>query len=84
MHIVTGSAPGAPLLASHIRTADFSRGRTGVAVYSPDGKELGSVPTPEPAKNVAFGRGADRDLLYITAGRSLYRIRVEREGHQVP
>lgn len=60
------------------------RGRTGVAVYSPDGTELSFIPTPEPAKNVAFGRGGDRSLLYITAGRSLYRVLVESEGYQLP
>lgn len=57
---------------------------TGVAVYSPTGHELAFIPTPEPAKNVAFGRGADRNVLYVTAGASLYRIRVKKEGYQLP
>lgn len=58
--------------------------RTGVAIYSPDGRERGFVPTPEPAKNVAFGRGADGNLLYITAGRSVYRVRLVKHGYQLP
>lgn len=65
--------------------AVYSRtGRTGVAVYAPSGNELGFILTPEPAKNVAFGRGAERTMLYITAGRSLYRIPVLKEGYQLP
>lgn len=63
----------------------FSRtARTGVVIYSPDGVERAFIPTPEPAKNVAFGRGADSKVLYITAGRSLYRISVEKSGYQLP
>jgi gluconolactonase len=59
-------------------------GRTGIAVYAETGQELGFMPTPEPAKNVAFGRGADADMLYVAAGRSLYRVRVLRQGFQLP
>jgi gluconolactonase len=59
-------------------------GPTGVAVYDAAGNELAFIPTPEPAKNVAFGRDADRNLLYITAGRSVYRIRVEKAGYHLP
>lgn len=62
----------------------FSRtARTGVAVYSAEGVERAFIPTPEPAKNVAFGRGAAGKVLYITAGRSLYRINVQRVGYQL-
>jgi gluconolactonase len=59
-------------------------GRTGVAVYNPDGEELAFIPTPEPAKNVAFGRGDARRILYITAGQSLYRIPVLKDGYELP
>jgi gluconolactonase len=63
----------------------FSRtGRTGVAVYSAEGVERAFIPTPEPAKNVTFGRGATAKVLYITAGRSLYRINVQKVGYQLP
>ena len=57
--------------------------RPGVAVYSPDGKELGFIPTELPT-NVGFGRGEEARTLYITAGKSLYRIKTNREGYQLP
>lgn len=57
--------------------------RPGICVYSPEGKELAYIPTEVPT-NVGFGRGADGNLLYITAGKSLYRIRLNREGYQLP
>ncbi len=57
--------------------------RPGIFVYSPEGKELAFIKTEVPT-NVGFGRGADAKLLYITAGSSLYRIRLNREGYQLP
>jgi len=57
--------------------------KPGVYVYSPDGKELGYIKTEIPT-NVGFGRGADAKVLYITAGKSLYRIKTNREGYQLP
>jgi gluconolactonase len=55
--------------------------RPGIYVYSPAGKELAHIPTPESPTNVKFGRGGDAQTLFITAGKSLYRIRVERAGY---
>ena len=57
--------------------------RPGIYVYSPAGKELAYIKTEIPT-NVGFGRGADANLLYITAGHSLYRIRLSKEGYQLP
>ena len=57
------------------------RERPGIHVYSPAGKELAYIPTPEKPTNVRFGRGADRQTLFITAGKSLFRIHVERSGY---
>ena len=57
--------------------------RPGICVYSPEGKELAYIKTEIPT-NVGFGRGKDANLLYITAGSSLYWIRVNREGYQLP
>lgn len=57
--------------------------RPGICVYSPEGKELGYVETEIPT-NVGFGRGDDAKTLYITAGKSLYRIRTNKEGYQLP
>jgi gluconolactonase len=57
--------------------------RPGICVYSPDGKELAYIKTEVPT-NVGFGRGADAKVLYITAGSSLFRIKLNREGYQLP
>jgi gluconolactonase len=57
--------------------------RPGIYVYSPEGKELQYIKTELPT-NVGFGRGADSRTLYITAGHSMYRIRLNREGYQLP
>src|SRR5207249_4456114 len=57
------------------------RERPGIHVFSPSGKELAYIPTPDPPTNVKFGRGADMRTLFITARNSLYRIRVERSGY---
>lgn len=57
--------------------------RPGICVYSPDGTELAYIKTEVPT-NVGFGRGREARTLYITAGSSLYRIRVNREGYHLP
>ena len=53
--------------------------RTGVYIFSPAGKQLGFIRTPETATNCTFG---DQDLqtLYITAGTSVYKIRTKATG----
>ena len=56
---------------------------SGICVYSPEGKELAYLKTELPT-NVGFGRGAESKTLYITAGSSLYRVRMNREGYQLP
>lgn len=56
--------------------------KAGVYVFSPRGKQLAFLPTPENPTNCVFG-GKDRKMLYITAGRSLYRIRVNIEGFAI-
>lgn len=58
--------------------------RFGIGVYSPNGKELAFIPTPELPTNVAFGRGDASKILYITAGGSLLRIRVSIDGYHLP
>jgi gluconolactonase len=63
--------------------AAAGRGKTGgVHVFSPDGKKFGFIPTPEVPTNCVFG-GKDRKTLYVTAGKSLYRIEVKFEGFAV-
>ena len=58
--------------------------RFGISVYSPEGKELSYLATPERPTNVGFGRGAEATTLYITAGGSLYRIKTLKPGYQLP
>ena len=53
--------------------------KAGVYVFSPDGKILEVIPTPEDPANVEFG-GEDRKTLYICAGKSLYRIKTTMTG----
>lgn len=67
----------------NIWTAVRDEKRPGIYCYSPEGKELGYIKTEIPT-NVGFGRGEDAKLLYITAGKSLYRIRTNKEGYQLP
>ena len=58
--------------------------RFGISVYSPEGKELSYLATPERPTNVGFGRGTEATTLYITAGGSLYRIKTVKPGYQLP
>jgi gluconolactonase len=48
----------------------------GIAVYSPEGKLLNTIPVAETPSNCAFG-DADLQTLYITAKTSLYRVRLD-------
>jgi len=57
--------------------------RPGICVYSPEGDEIAYLKTEVPT-NVGFARGDDANLLYITAGKSLYRIRTNRQGYHLP
>lgn len=57
--------------------------RFGIGIYSPNGKELTFIPTPELPTNVAFGRGDASKILYITAGGSLFRICVSIDGYHL-
>ena len=54
--------------------------KTGVYIFSPTGKQLGFIKTPETATNCVFG-DRDQKTLYITAGRSMYRIRTNAVGY---
>jgi gluconolactonase len=65
----------------YVAVRDLSR--PGIRVYSPEGRELAYIKTELPT-NVGFGRGENSRTLYITAGQSLYRIQVGRDGYQLP
>ncbi|MCI0621242.1 MAG: SMP-30/gluconolactonase/LRE family protein [Acidobacteria bacterium] len=58
--------------------------RPGIYIYSPDGKELAFIPTPELPTNAGFGRGNEGTTLYITAGGSLHRIKLKKAGYHLP
>jgi len=54
--------------------------RAGVHVISPQGRLLRHIPIPEDViTNNGFG-GPDMKTLYVTAGKTLFRVRVEVEG----
>ena len=53
----------------------------GIYIYSPEGIQLGIIHTPEGPTNVAFGHGKSKNVLFITAGVSLYKIKVNAEGY---
>lgn len=57
--------------------------KPGVHVYSPKGELLAYIKTEVPT-NVGFGRDAEAKTLYITAGKSLYRIKVKKAGYHLP
>ena len=46
-------------------------------------RELAYIKTELPT-NVGFGRGDAASVLYITAGKSLYRIKLNAEGYHLP
>ena len=54
----------------------------GVYIFTPEGKKIGFLPTPETPTNCVFG-DADRKTLYVTAGKSLYRMKLNTEGFAV-
>jgi gluconolactonase len=59
------------------------QGKTGgVYLFTPAGKKIGLVPTPETPTNCVFG-DADHKTLYVTAGKSLYRVKLNVEGFAV-
>ena len=58
--------------------------RPGIVIYSPRGEERAYIPTDELPTNVGFGRGKESRTLYVSAGGGLFRIRMEKEGYQLP
>jgi gluconolactonase len=69
--------------AGNLYVAVRDETKPGIYVYSPEGKELAYIKTEVPT-NVGFGRGSEAKTLYITAGKSLYRIKLNAEGYQLP
>jgi gluconolactonase len=56
---------------------------TGVYVISPEGKLMGRIPIPEDViTNLAFG-GPDKKTLYVTAGKTLFKIPTAVAGYSL-
>ncbi|MFO0937358.1 MAG: SMP-30/gluconolactonase/LRE family protein [Gemmataceae bacterium] len=52
----------------------------GVAVYNRDGKKIDQIDIPEPwTANVCFG-GKEKDMLFITASKSIYSVKMKVKG----
>jgi gluconolactonase len=52
----------------------------GVTIFDRNGKQLGNIQVPENwTANVCFG-GKERKSLFITASKSLYKIRMRTKG----
>ena len=60
----------------------FCAGPGGVWAFAPDGEHLGTIRTPEPAANCAWGD--DGRSLYIAARSSVYRVRCAPPGGILP
>jgi len=65
-----------------IVAAGASEGKGAVLILSNAGRILATIPMPESPTNVEFG-GDDRKTLYITAGKSLYRVKTTMTGHHL-
>ena len=59
----------------------YCTSKTGVMVFNPSGKHLGTFAAPEQPANCAFG-DADWKSLYLTCRTGLYRVRLDTPGRQ--
>lgn len=67
--------------------------RSGIYVFSPEGKHMAFIPTGETPTNCVFGGGSEKSTLYLTAqapkgadGKTvwgLYRIKLKIKGHHI-
>lgn len=51
-----------------------------IGIYDPDGKLIDKVKLPEVPSNITFGRSKWKNYLFITAGGSLYKIKLNAVG----
>ncbi len=71
---------GMTVTADGLIVATAGTGKTaGIHFFTPEGKTVGFVPVPEAPSNCCFG-GPGSKTLYITAGKSLYRIELTVVG----
>ena len=76
----TGKEPGAPdgMKLDSVGNL-YTCGPGGIHVFTPDATCLGVIMVPEYTANFCWG-DADYRSLYITASKSLYRVRVKTPG----
>lgn len=65
----------------HVYAAIRKESRHGIAVYTPQGKEIAFIPTEPLPTNCTFGKAGAEKTLYITAGEGLYRIGLKVAGY---
>lgn len=52
----------------------------GVTIYNPEGKKIGHIAIPEPwTANLCFG-GSNKDVLFITASKAIYTLKMNVKG----
>ena len=64
----------------NIYAAAGSGKTSGIYLFNAEGKQLGFLLVPETVTNCCFG-DKDHKTLYVTAGKSLYRMRLNVEGY---
>jgi gluconolactonase len=71
---------GVTVTTEGLIVASAGAGKTaGVTVFKPDGTKVGFLPMPEDPSNCCFG-GKEMRTLYVTAGKSLYRVETNMIG----
>jgi gluconolactonase len=71
---------GMTVTADGLIVAAAGAGKTsGVTVFKPDGTRVGFLPSPEDPSNCCFA-AKDLKTLYVTAGKSLYRVETNMAG----
>jgi len=71
---------GMTVTADGYIVATAGRGKTaGISVFTPEGKKVAFLATPEDPTNCCFA-GKDMKTLYVTAGKSLYRVETLMSG----
>jgi gluconolactonase len=66
----------------YVAVSALAAKNNGIYVFSPEGKQLAMLPTPEDAINADFGRGTDSNVLYVACEHGLYRIRLLHSGYR--
>lgn len=70
---------GADGLAIDAEGRVYAATATGVQVFSPDGRHLGTIPTPRPPQNLAFA-GRDKRTLYVVGRGVVSKIEMTARG----